>query len=948
MKKARLFTLFAIMVISTVLLLVGCQENDNISTVSLKGYDPNTPIEVAVGEFDCDAYTVVLTYDSQKTEEIPLTEEMIAETDLFKLYQEGEHNITASYDKYEFTFKLSVKRASFGELTFSENNVFTYDGEVHSVEVEGNIPANAVVTYVGGNSFVNAGTYDVVAIVSCEGYVTQKVSTTVKIERAKYDMSGVKFEPKEFVYDGVSHSVEISGVLPEGVAEPTYVINEKITSSATDVGEYKVVAKFTNNDQNYEPIPDMETVLKITPAEYTVSGVDIVFKRVDGQIIEGRTKVYDASDIYFDLNDYSKLSKKVSVAFSVYDKDGKLISSSNKKPNIINAGTYTVKAEFTLAGGENYKPIEPLVCTFEVTKLTYSIGNVTMNSDFCTFDGDSHSLRIDGELPNDVTVSYEYYIGQTLIVDADGKPVQSVVDAGRYTVKAVFTHANENYGYTSDLTATLNIEKVKIDISLFGFSNINNYEYSGQPYDPLKSSNVTEYSLWNYSNVKYYVLNENGEYVAMGENELPTEVGSYMFTVTVSILDSFKKNYALMNGEMSQEYSVSFQIRQRSVALPSVTFNSESETVYTGSPYSIVFDCDADTSLMNVGAAYYKYDSGKYVAMNAGAVPTNAGLYRLVVTVSIDDPSRYAFSNGDTSEEFTFDFEIKTQRINVSVIELDHTTATFDGNNHLPIQFKNVPDHVNVTVTAYTSVGTTPVDRMINAGMYRIEVGVVAESSNYVLSTRETLVFYFEILPLEIDVSGLTFDAVEFVYSGQRQQPILKDIPQHVKATKKLYWGDDTKNNSEEYNGKLLAVDAGKYGCRVTLTAENSNYTLVGTTTYTTSFNINRKEIDVTDRLANVIELPYIEAGYDSETLRAMLVEGISEHVECQMNSYKIKTQDGEWKYTPTMKEAGSYKVEILIRVKDDNYALLNNGNKFATVVLFIYYNVVAPQTDSV
>jgi hypothetical protein len=104
-------------------------------------------------------------------------------------------------------FKISVKRLTFGNISFPENNVFTYDGTEHVVEVVGDIPANAIVTYLGSNSFINAGTYDLSAVISCEGYVTAKLSTTVKIERARYDMSGVQFEAKEFVYDGISYTV---------------------------------------------------------------------------------------------------------------------------------------------------------------------------------------------------------------------------------------------------------------------------------------------------------------------------------------------------------------------------------------------------------------------------------------------------------------------------------------------------------------------------------------------------------------------------------------------------------------------------------------------------------------------------------------------------------------------------------------------------------------------
>ena len=469
MKKLRLFMFLTLISMLTLLALFGCKNEDSVVSISLKDHDSATAIEMEVGDFDYNAYTVVVVYKSGTIEEIPLTEEMITEADLFKLYQVGEHDIVVKYGDSQYTFKVSVKRNSFGELTFPENNVFTYNGEAHTVEVDGEIPANAVVTYIGGNSFVNAGTYDVTAVVSCEGYVTKKLSTTVKIEQAKYDMSGVKFEGKEVVYDGTSHSVEISGKLPDGVSSPTYTINGKAGSSATDAGEYTVKATFANSDPNYQAIPEMEAMLKITPAEYTVKGVDIVFKNAGGNVMSNATKIYDGKSITFDINDYNKLSKKVSVSFFVSDKDGKVISKSNKDTGIINVGVYTVKVEFTMEGGKNYKPIPPIERTFEVLKAEYpSLQNIQFAASQFSYDGKAHSIVIEGQLPAGVTVSYEYYKDGKLLVDGEGKPVKSVADVGRYTVKAIFTHTDPNYDEIAPLSAVLNITAMNFNISNLG------------------------------------------------------------------------------------------------------------------------------------------------------------------------------------------------------------------------------------------------------------------------------------------------------------------------------------------------------------------------------------------------------------------------------------------------------------------------------------------------
>jgi hypothetical protein len=461
-------------------LLTGCSKDNKISSVYIKDYSEGAVIEMPVGKFDFSAYTLVVAYESGETNEITLTEEMIQEADLFKFYQAGEHDITVTYGKHKCIFRVSVKRSVFGELTLPKDNVFTYDGEAHTVEVQGDMPANAVVTYPGGNSFINAGTYDVVAIVSCEGYVTERLSTTVKIERAKHDMSSITFEGKELVYDGKAHSLSISGTLPKGVSSPTYYINEKVTSSATDVGEYVVTARFANKDPNYEPIPDMVATLKIAPAEYSVSGVEVVFKDADGSIISDNAKIYDGTSVSFEISGYDKISNRISIAYSVYDAEGKKISTSNRITGITNAGIYTVKVEFILADSKNYKPVDPVIREFEVEKADYNLNSdVYLDSDTLEYDGAPHSLEIDGNLPAGVSVSYEYYLDDTLLLDSYGSPVKAVTDVGRYTVKAIFSHGDSNYKDITPITASLYIAQATLDVNGITSGYVERYTYDG-------------------------------------------------------------------------------------------------------------------------------------------------------------------------------------------------------------------------------------------------------------------------------------------------------------------------------------------------------------------------------------------------------------------------------------------------------------------------------------
>ena len=458
MRRIVHISLFILMAVFALTFLSGCTKEDRISSVYLKDHDPNQVIEMELGCFDCKDYTLAVSYESGKVQELELTEDMIAGADVLKFYQIGEHDITVSYAKRTYVFKISVKRSTFGELSLPENNVFTYDGQAHTIELIGDIPANAIVTYVGGNSFVNAGTYDVTAIVSCEGYVTVRLYTTVKIERAKYDMSGITFEAKEYVYDGQAHSVQISGTLPEGVSAPTYIINEKIASSAVDAGEYTVTARFANKDPNYEAIPDMKTTLTITPAAYPLKDAALIFKTDKGEVLSKAQKTYDGSAVLFELKDYSKIAGKVSIVFSVYDESGKLISNSNKNTEIKNAGVYTVKVEFTPMDSKNYQPIEPLIRVFEVKKLKYDVSKIRFDNNAVVYDGEEHRLSV--EIPNGHTiqaedVTYEYYLDGKLVKRGADVGVSAV---GEYVVKAIFTVKDENYEQIEPLEAILKIK----------------------------------------------------------------------------------------------------------------------------------------------------------------------------------------------------------------------------------------------------------------------------------------------------------------------------------------------------------------------------------------------------------------------------------------------------------------------------------------------------------
>jgi len=87
----------------------------------------------------------------------------------------------------------------------------------------------------------------------------------VTIKKGQYELTGVSFDDKEFLYDGKEHSIYITGELPDGVMA-TYSGN-----GVSRAGNYVVTVSFSYVDQyNYEPILPMQANLIINKRNITV------------------------------------------------------------------------------------------------------------------------------------------------------------------------------------------------------------------------------------------------------------------------------------------------------------------------------------------------------------------------------------------------------------------------------------------------------------------------------------------------------------------------------------------------------------------------------------------------------------------------------------------------------------------------------------------------------
>lgn len=427
-----------------------------ISVTSIVLLNTEDAIVVEVGKFNYDDYKFNVTYSNGTSKQITLAQDMIDDYDKLKLYQVGEQTITVKYENFSYDMKITVKRASLDDVEFNDK-VVTYTGESVTMEVEGYLPADAIVRYPNGNCFTNAGVYNITAICYGDKYETKQLSATLTINKATYDMTGVTFKDAEYVYDKSSKSISIDGTLPAGVSV-SYKIGEAKGNSKIDSGEYTVVASFSSSNANYEKIADMSAVLKINKAQ--LGDFDLKF--------DDKSVVYSGQS-YSISADLTSLPSGVSWSYTIQkikDAQGNLVTAEAESGNSATlAGTYIVTINFAVKDTANYESIAPKSATLFIDRATHTLDNAYMYSQSFEYDGNAHAITLSGsamnsqpELPFGVSVSYT--IRQ--IKDSDGNQVDgetsqgnSATDAGTYEVCAYFTDSNENYNQIDYITAIL-------------------------------------------------------------------------------------------------------------------------------------------------------------------------------------------------------------------------------------------------------------------------------------------------------------------------------------------------------------------------------------------------------------------------------------------------------------------------------------------------------------
>ena len=686
-------------------------------------------------EYDGNGQTEVGTYT--------VTASFIIENDNYYPIEDMTATLTIT-EPAEEELGVDLSGISFGGATY------TYDGEVKSLAIEGELPEGVTVNYTN-NDKTDAGTYIVQANFFYDGEELTEKSLRAKlvIERAEVDLSAISFAGATVIYDGAAHSIKIEGTLPD------FVTVEYINNAQTLPGTYTVTARFDAGN-NYKAPADMQATLKILSYISDLSGITfgsdtVIYDgaahslAVAGVLPEGITVEYVGNGqtdigtytvtaklyyygIYVEGSDLSatlKITKTPidmsGVSFEsksfVYDGTEKSIFISGVLPEGVTveylgngqsaAGEYTVIARFTVADTEHYAPIDDMTATISISRANIDLSGVSFSGASFEYDGTYRSIEITGELPEGVEVRYFGNVKR---------------EVGVYTVIASF-YDYGTYIEGADLGATMTIEKATVDMSAISFKDgyfvRTGEEYSLYIEGKLPAGVSVSYEgngqsgVGSYTVTARFTLADTDNYNAIADmtatlviEPQPEDLFGVLFEDVTVPVDGFKHSIYISGAPLAYGITVRYEgNEQKEIGVYTVIakFYVEGEYLAGADKSATLTITHADPALSHISlnSATFTADGTPKAIYIEGELPAGyrvkykgndqsaPGVY--TVTVRFYNADGIYIENADMKATYTIN------AVKLPAIEVESAIVDFDGNMHeISIPAMNLPEGVEI------------------------------------------------------------------------------------------------------------------------------------------------------------------------------------------------------------------------------------------------------------
>ena len=549
------------------------------------------------------------------------------------------------------------------------------------------------------------------------------------------DLSAVVFADATFTYDGEAHSIVAQG-LPEGVTVE-YTGNEQVNA-----GKYTVVAKFYKDGALIEGADKVAT-LRINKASLSEAMESVSFT--------GKSFVYDgeAKSIYIT----GDLPAGVTVS---YEGNGQT-----------EVGKYLVTAKFAV-DTDNYYAIADKSATLTILEATEElpvVSGVTFADATVVYDGLTHSLAIEGTLPEGITVEY---------INNDK------INAGSYIVEAKFFYGDIELEGQS-LRAKLKIEKATADLSGISFAG-KTVLYNGEAHSLSIAGTLPDYATVSYvgngqttpgSYKVLAVFNLGSNYESVEDMEATLTILGPTAGLSDITLQSLTASYdgeaksIAISGTLPEGVTVEYEGNE-AIEIGTYTVTAK---FYYGEEYIEGGDISAtikivkgeiDMSGVIFESATYLYDGEAKSIAISGTLPEGVtveyegngqiavGTYTVTAKFSVSDTEHYN-APADMTASLTISF-------NAASLE----GITFEGKT---VVYNGMVQRIDISGTLPEGVTVRYIDNAkTNAGTYSA-IAKFYYNGEYIEGAD--LGATLKIEKADADMSGVIFESATFLYDGE-------------------------------------------------------------------------------------------------------------------------------------------------------------------------------------
>ena len=410
-----------------------------------------------------------------------------------------------------------IAKARYGNLdnvTFDGKTV-VYDGSAYTIAVSAlptdvkgvGVEPRYSVTQDGtaeeGVFFIDAGTYAYVAIWDDPNYEAVTREATLIIQKATFDLSVVRFEDGEFIYDGQYHSLSVSSdePLPDWIT-----VSYSSNNSKKDVGSLLVTLTLSHENPNYNSFDESDAQKRAT--------LTITARPIDVTILSA-SKVYGDLDPAFEWK----------IGEGLVEGDDLKITVSRADRDNQNVGTYALSGT---SDNGNYAVTFNSDAVLTIGQRDLVIDLVSVSKVYRYPEPDP-----DPDLTFGLADGYRLYYEDTLAqlgVTLSRAPGET---AGDYKITATLPDAG-NYRITVGRTAVLTIAKADVTIDVEGV--VKDYVYTGVSFrieTGATHNNTDEGAVLIYPDKDFLLVADSGEYTVSIAETANYNAQSVTFTVTI-------------------------------------------------------------------------------------------------------------------------------------------------------------------------------------------------------------------------------------------------------------------------------------------------------------------------------------------------------------------------------------------------------------------------------